>query len=129
MMVFKDAIPADDLSPARLASILLNAHRLRADMRVDRLFREPSWSVLLVLFADRNGGHEYTVSNTALATALPGSTIIRSVDALEKAEMLERVPDPNDGRRKWLRLTPIAHQRLADYFETLSRRTRSLEQV
>ena len=128
MIVAENARPAADLSPTRLALILLEAQRLRADMRVDRLFREPAWTILLVLFADNNGGHEYTVSNMVFATALPGATIIRSVEALEEARMVERVPDPNDGRRKWLRLTPLARQRMAAYFETLSRRTGLLEQ-
>lgn len=49
------------------------------------------------------------VTELAERAQLTKATIVRTVDELERLGYVERVPDPDDGRAKRVRMTPRAH--------------------
>lgn len=69
------------------------------------IFGEPSWDVLLDLFIASETGIDLAVSAACIGSASPPTTGLRHIDALQYRGLVERVPDPNDRRRIWLRIT------------------------
>ncbi|WP_233158256.1 MarR family winged helix-turn-helix transcriptional regulator [Actinokineospora bangkokensis] len=47
-------------------------------------------------------------------TGLDKSTVSRQIARLEELELIERVPDPSDGRARLVQLTAVGAQRLAE---------------
>lgn len=70
------------------------------------LFGEPSWDVLLDLFIACETGRNVAVSSACIGSASPPTTGLRHIEALQDRGLVERLPDPDDGRRIWLRITP-----------------------
>lgn len=48
------------------------------------------------------------ITELAARTQLTKATVVRTVDELERLGYIERVPDPEDGRAKLVRMTPRA---------------------
>ena len=49
------------------------------------------------------------VTDLAARAQLTKATIVRTVDELERLGYVERIPDPDDGRAKLVRMTPRAY--------------------
>ena len=55
-----------------------------------------------------------TLNQVAAAVGRGAPAVSRSVDALVRAELIERTPDPSNRRRLAMRLTAAGRERLAD---------------
>jgi MarR family transcriptional regulator for hemolysin len=84
------------------------AWRREIDLRVREFgLTEATWRPLLYLGRLGDG-----LRQTDLATALmiEGASLVRLVDALERAGLAERLEDPEDRRSKRVWMTPAGHQ-------------------
>ena len=74
------------------------------------LFADPAWDMLLDLTAARLELREVPVSSLCIAAAVPTSTALRWIRTLIEAGLFERVTDPTDARRNFVRLTDTASE-------------------
>lgn len=79
------------------------------------LLHEPAWDILLDLFIAADAGRLISISSACIASAVPASTALRTISALEARGLILVDPDPADGRRKFLRLSPIAHTQITAF--------------
>lgn len=95
------------------------ARRGRANFFNPRLFADPAWDMLLELYAADVSYRKIAVFQLCAASGVPATTALRWIDALIKEGLVTRSPDPRDGRRILVCLTPSARQAMADYFHSL----------
>lgn len=91
---------------SEMAAWFLHQRRVRDKMFGDdaKLFGEPSWDILLDLYA-RRGGKPVSVSSAAVASRVPATTALRWIATLETRGLVFRKPDVDDLRIRWLELT------------------------
>ena len=87
------------------------------------LFADPAWDMLLDLYAAELGQVRVSVTSLCIASNAPTSTALRWISALERAKLIERQPDPLDGRRFFMSLTKEAIDRFERYFSALNNRS------
>jgi DNA-binding MarR family transcriptional regulator len=80
------------------------------------IFGEPSWDMLLDLYVAAGGGRELAVSSLCIGSVVPPTTALRYIALLEKLGFIHSIPDPADGRRRFLHLTDKAMDLLDSYF-------------
>lgn len=120
-------LPARDIPPSteRLAQ-LVRLRGLRAAFFSGKLFAEPVWDILLELMEVRlGGGRPLSVSSLCIASGAPSTTALRRIEDLEREGLVTRVPDPADGRRQFVELTPTAADQLTAYLHALDRELRA----
>ncbi|WP_174280156.1 MarR family winged helix-turn-helix transcriptional regulator [Sphingomonas bacterium] len=66
---------------------------------------EPSWDMLLLLYAMQDGDRPLTASNVAEAGGNASTTGLRHLDQLERAGLIERTSDSADRRRTLVNLS------------------------
>ena len=86
--------------------------RLLAEQNVDMTFEQ---AMVLFILEERDGSDLRTIAEHADRDR---STITRMVDGLERRNLVVRVPDQNDARRRLIYLTHQGRQQLA-YFKTM----------
>lgn len=69
------------------------------------LLGEPGWDILLDLFIGEMDGVRIQVSSVCLDAGVPSTTILRWLARLERDQLIYRVADNIDGRRRFVRLT------------------------
>ena len=94
---------------------ILRRRRLRDQYLGDGLFADPAWDMLLDLAAAGHDGSAVAVSSLCIAAAVPPTTALRWIRALTERGILERTPDPQDGRRVFLSLAPAAAMAMDAY--------------
>jgi DNA-binding MarR family transcriptional regulator len=99
-----------------LAEEAYRDRRRRAQHLPHRLLGEPAWDILLDLYVAAGRGEAVSVSNACRAADAPPSTALRWLQHLEHDGLVERVPDPKDGRRHFARLTRRGSERMDAYF-------------
>ncbi len=107
----------DDVKLVARARALYRERR-RRDATMDMtnaLFGEPSWDILLDLFVAEGSGKTVSVSSACLASTIPQSTALRYIGLLERQGLVQRTPDPRDGRRYYLSLTGAAQAKMRGY--------------
>ena len=72
------------------------------------IFGEPAWDMLLDLYIALYEDKSVTVSNACLSSGTATTTGLRWVATLAERGLVERIPDPKDGRRFFVRLTAEA---------------------
>ena len=75
----------------------------------------------LLLIAERE---QTTIAEIAESLHQPHQLVTQRIEGLLKIGVIERHPDPSDGRRKLLRLTPHGrdvHQKLDDFLAQMTR--------
>ena len=82
----------------------------------EELFGEPAWDMLLDLFVHECDGKQLSMSSLCVAAAIPESSAMRLAQRLCDAGLLVRLPDPADGRRSFMKITPDMAHRLRAYF-------------
>ncbi len=100
---------------------LIRARRLREQFFSPALFADPAWDMLLDLMAARLEGQPVAVSSLCIAAAVPPTTALRWIRALQDARLIEREADPGDRRRVFIRLADQAATTLARYFGAAQR--------
>ncbi|MBW9205138.1 MarR family transcriptional regulator [Mumia sp. zg.B53] len=97
---------------------LLRRSRLRGLGTINRIHPDLDFAsyMLLVAIVDARpgGGHGVRGSDLADAVSVHKSTVSRGIAQLEQLGLVERVPDPTDGRARLISLTEVARERLAE---------------
>lgn len=117
-----DAVQPTGLPAARAerARALVRQRRLRANFLPAALFAEPAWDMLLDLYAAHYANKPVAVSSLCIASNVPSSTALRSIDAMTRAGCLERRRDPKDARRIFVTLSDSARAGLDAYFGAIT---------
>jgi len=113
---------AREKSPPHEAQMLASAarrylkHRRRREgLFAPGLFADPAWDLLLDLYASGVERLQVPVTSACIAAAVPASTALRWIGALEEQDLVHRVADKVDGRRAFLTLSPRATELMADW--------------
>lgn len=105
--------PAFDFSSA---SQVIQFRKRRNRMFGGDLFGEPTWDMLLDLYAARIEDRRVCVTSLALASGVPVTTALRYIENMTRSGLIVRVDDPADGRRKMVALAPATYRRMAELF-------------
>lgn len=92
----------------------LRRRRMRARFLPAEIFGEGAWSMLLDLFVSEHHGRQVSTTSACIASDVPGTTALRSLDVLESRGFIERSPTTHDRRVKYVSLTPKARKALCD---------------
>ncbi len=95
---------------------MIKLRRLRDRFFDSELFADPAWDMLLDLMAARLEQVQVAVSSLCIAAAVPPTTALRWIKSMTDAGLFERVADPDDGRRIFIRLSETAATALQRYF-------------
>lgn len=100
-----DGLDAQQLldTAVRVYAIRRERDRIFGDLAA--LFRDPAWDIMIDLFIHSLSGKPAFVGGAAIASRIPGTTALRYISHLVDAGLVERRPDPLDGRRAQLSLT------------------------
>jgi len=101
---------------------ILQARLERKSFFPEELFADPAWDMLLDLYAAELGHVRVSVTSLCIASNAPTSTALRWISSLESEGLIERRPDPLDGRRFFMSLTCDALERFERYFSALPNR-------
>lgn len=99
---------------------LLRLRRARDRFFPGDLFADPAWDILLELYAAELGQQKIAVSSLGVGAAVPMTTALRWVNALENVGLIERRQDPLDGRRYFMSLSDHGLEAMSAYFSTVS---------
>lgn len=80
------------------------------------LFGEPAWEILLDVFVHECERKPLAITSTCATAGIPMSSGLRLIQKLCDADILQRLPDPFDGRRCFIRFKPPAFDRMLAYF-------------
>ena len=83
------------------------------------MFADPAWDILLELYASHLGQQRVSVSALCNCAAVPATTALRWISALQEKLLIDRRPDPLDGRRYFISLTSKGLTAMEDYFRTV----------
>jgi len=83
------------------------------------LFGEPVWDMLLDLFLAQLQQRRISVTSLAIASNVPTTTALRYIEMMIEAQLVERLDDPSDGRRKMIALTHFGYRKMGHLFELL----------
>ena len=114
------AEPSADTDAARLRGII-RSRRARAQFFSGELFADPAWDILLDLMAARIEAKQVSVSSLCIAAAVPATTALRWIKSMTDEGLLERKPDPVDGRRVFIDLSDAAAARMTAYLASAAR--------
>lgn len=93
------------------------ALRRKRELYFDRgLFADPAWDILLELYAAELGQRRLSVSSLCIGAAVPATTALRWIGALEKKGLIERSDDPLDARRIFVALSTEGIEKLERFF-------------
>jgi DNA-binding MarR family transcriptional regulator len=116
-----EAAHAAALPDATELRAMIRLRRLRDQFFPPDLFADPAWDILLDLMAARLEQVQVAVSSLCIAAAVPPTTALRWIAKMTEEGLLERVADPSDGRRIFIRLTDASASGLARYFDAAGR--------
>lgn len=109
------------------ARMLYRARRWRDRLFGDpALFGEPGWDLLLDLYLARADGKRVPVTSACIGAAVPTTTALRWLGALEEQGLITRQSDNSDARRVFVELSDRANAAMDDW---LSRYLRGIEPV
>ncbi len=98
---------------------LIRARRQRSEFFRTSLFADPAWDILLELFACDLAQRRISVSAVVAASAVPGTTGLRWMNALLEEGLIARRPDPCDGRRVFVEMSDRGRKLMKAYFSSL----------
>lgn len=119
------AVAARDGVDAAPAALM---HQLSLSIQIRRIRRThfgsvelagPVWDMMLDLMLAQGRGRSLSASDLATGAAVPLSSGLRMITALERQGLVERSIDARDRRRTIVRLTPHGTERMASYFEKI----------
>ncbi|MFL6726655.1 MAG: MarR family transcriptional regulator [Sphingomicrobium sp.] len=105
---------------------LLTFRRKRVHFFDAALFADPAWDILLELYAAELGQRRVSISSVGIGAALPATTALRWINVLETKGMIWRHPDPMDGRRVFVALTPDTVSAMDRFFASVPQDLRGL---
>jgi hypothetical protein len=103
---------------AELARQHYRHRRMRARIfGSEALFGEPAWDILLDLFIATKEKRKVSVMSACIGSAVPSTTALRWIAALEREGLIAREDDPDDARRTYVILTGQGYDAMVEYFE------------
>jgi CheY-like chemotaxis protein len=114
------ADPADGPTASELRGAI-RVRRMRDQFFGAALFADPAWDMLLDLFAARLERVQVAVSSLCIAAAVPPTTALRWIKTMTDEGLFERIADPDDGRRIFIRLSDPALENLNRYWAAVRR--------
>jgi DNA-binding MarR family transcriptional regulator len=112
---------ATDQPDAGDLRLMIRLRRLRDQFFDATLFADPAWDMLLDLMAARAERVQVAVSSLCIAAAVPPTTALRWIKSMTDAGLLERVADPDDGRRIFIQLSETAAAAMVRYLSAAKR--------
>ncbi len=101
--------PAFDAAPSSpfLTEIAIGILKLRRarERSYPNLFNDPSWDILIDLYASAGRNRLVSITSACLASVAPTSTALRHIDRLIAQNLIQRIEDARDRRRIYLTLT------------------------
>ncbi|MEO7544337.1 MAG: MarR family winged helix-turn-helix transcriptional regulator [Novosphingobium sp.] len=120
--VANDPLPCDHPLWAELAREHYRSRRRRDKIfGSEALFGEPAWDILLDLFIAAKENRRVSVMSACIGAAVPSTTALRWITALEREQLLMREDDPVDARRTYVRLSPQGYAAMVDYFSAAAK--------
>lgn len=98
---------------------VIRMRRLRERFFDRDLFADPAWDMLLDLMAARIERVQVAVSSLCIAACVPSTTALRWIKTMTDVGLFDRVADPDDGRRIFIRLSEGAAGGMAKYFAAM----------
>ena len=83
------------------------------------LFADPAWDILLELYASLLGQQRVSVTSLCNCAAVPATTALRWISALQERQLIVRHPDPLDGRRHFITLSDTGLKAMENYLRTV----------
>ena len=105
---------------AALVEGTLRVRRSRDALLGPKLFSDPAWEILLLLYLSALRSQQVTVSDCAVDTGMSEATATRWVATLEAQDMLKRSKDANDRRRCFIAATPFTFNAMNRLFDNAS---------
>jgi DNA-binding MarR family transcriptional regulator len=102
--------------PLERVNWLIQARRTRARYLTPELFADPAWDILLDLLRAEIAHERISVSSACIAAAVPATTGLRWLRALEQRGLVERQRDLHDARRTFVVLSEDTSKALRRYF-------------
>jgi hypothetical protein len=87
----------------------------------EALFGEPAWDILLDLFIAAKEKRKVSVMSACIGSAVPSTTALRWISALEREGLITREDDPDDARRTYVILTEPGYNAMIEYFEAAAK--------
>ncbi len=100
---------------------VIRMRRMRDQFFAGELFADPAWDMLLDLLAARLECVQVAVSSLCIASAVPPTTALRWIKTMCDNGLFERVADPDDGRRIFIRLSDEATESMKRYWQLSER--------
>jgi DNA-binding MarR family transcriptional regulator len=104
----------------QLIKQILRNRDCRADFFNCRLFSDPAWDMLLVLYAMELEQRRISISGLCASSRVPSTTALRWIGVLAKEELIQRRSDPLDGRRSYVELSRDGSAAMRSYFDKCS---------
>jgi len=98
---------------------LIRMRRMRERFFDKELLADPAWDMLLDLMAARLERVQVAVSSLCIAACVPPTTALRWIKNMTDAGLFERVSDPDDGRRIFIRLSDASAAAMSRFFGTM----------
>ena len=106
---------------ATLVQSILRARSKRGAFISAKLLGEPGWDMLLELYLAELRQFRLSTSSLCIASGAAPTTALRWIASLEQESLIEKRPDPLDGRRVFVSLSARASEAMRDYFSSLLR--------
>jgi DNA-binding MarR family transcriptional regulator len=106
--------------PVETVRSVIRARRLRSQFFAEELFADPAWDMLLDLFQAEIAQLRVPVSSLCIAAAVPATTALRWLKSMTDRRLFVRRPDPHDGRRVFVELSPEASTAMRRYFAAVA---------
>jgi DNA-binding MarR family transcriptional regulator len=81
--------------------------RKRDEVFPGKLFGDPSWDILLQLYAAHLDSLRISITRLTRLSGVPATTVLRRLGTLEDRRLLTRTTDPYDARRVYVSLSPL----------------------
>lgn len=107
----KAGLERDAIEPKSFFEAMRHFVTLR-EKAFPQLPADPAWKILMTLAECDEGNARSSVTSIAYGAGVPLTTALRYIGTMELEGIIERVADPNDGRRVLIRLTRDGRQRL-----------------
>lgn len=105
-----------------LARALYDARRRRDRFMDPAFLGEPSWDILLDLYASKGEGRLVSVGSACIAADAASTTALRHLHLLCDRGAVTRRPSPSDSRRVYVALSADMEARMTRYLQDYSRR-------